>query len=362
MSVYKREGHWHFTKTINGKRYRGALKTARTKAQAEEAERKKLNDIHEGTYNKPKGNKALKEFVEKTYLPWAKANKRSWKIDSYRLKAVLAFFGNKRLCEISPFDVEKFKIKRRDTAVVSKTKAKARSVAAVNRELRLLSRIFKLAITNRELTENPCHDVELLKGEQARTRYLLPDEEERLMAALEESKPYLRYVIVLDINTGMRISELLGLRPDDIDFHRNVIYVRETKTDEDREVPMNNTSRELLRELVAQAREQDYDFLFTNTQTGTRYKDIKTAWHNACRKAGIENLRVHDLRHTFGTRAADAGVPLVAIGKVMGHASIQTTMRYAHATDEGKRRAVEALEKRPAAMVTNRSQLKAVGE
>ena len=94
----------------------------------------------------------------------------------------------------------------------------------------------------------------------------------------------------------------------------------------------------------------------------TRYKDVKTAWHTACRKTGIDNLRIHDLRHTFGTRAADAGVPLVAIGKVMGHASIQTTMRYAHATDEGKRRAVEALERKPAKAVTNRSQLKAVGE
>jgi integrase len=92
------------------------------------------------------------------------------------------------------------------------------------------------------------------------------------------------------------------------------------------------------------------------------YKDVKTAWHNACRKAGINNLRIPDLRHTFGTRAADAGVPLVAIGKVVGHASIQATMRYAHATDEGKRRAVQALERRPAETVTNRSQLKAVGE
>ena len=362
MSVYKREGHWHFTKTINGKRYRGALKTARTKVQAEEAERRILTGIHEGKYGKSKGTTTFKDFSEKTYLPWAKTNKRSWKMDVYRLKALLAFFGKQRLCDISPFDVERFKVKRRDTPVVSKTKSKIRSVAAVNRELRLLSRIFRLAITNREAVDNPCRQVELLKGEQARTRYLLPHEEERLMAVLTDSRSHLWSIVVLDINTGMRITELLSLRPDDIDFHRDMIYVRETKTDEDREVPMNNTVRELLGQLVAQVRKKSDEYLFTNPKTGTRYKDIKTAWHTACKKAGIENLHIHDLRHTFVTRAADDGVPLVAIGRVVGHASIQTTMRYAHATDEGKRRAVEALEKKPNSPVTIRSQQKVVNE
>lgn len=362
MSVYKRNGHWHFTKTINGVRYRGAFKTARTKAQAEEAERKTLNEIHEGTYGKTKAKETLKDFVDNIYIPWAKVNKRSWKMDIYRLKAVLAFFGKKRLCEISPFDVEKFKITRRDTPVVSKTKAKPRSVAAVNRELRLLSKILKLAVTNHKLVESPCRHVELLKGEQARTRYLLPNEEKRLMSVLAESNTGLQPIVVMAINTGMRIGELLGLRAEDVDFHRDVIYVRETKTDEDREVPMNNTVRDLLRSFLDKSDQREGGYLFTNPKTGTRYKDIKTAWHTACRRAGIENLRIHDLRHTFGTRAADAGVPLVAVGKVMGHASIQTTMRYAHATDEGKRRAVEALERKPAESVTIRSQLKAVSK
>ena len=79
----------------------------------------------------------------------------------------------------------------------------------------------------------------------------------------------------------------------------------------------------------------------------------------ACRNAGLSNLRFHDLRHTFGTRAADAGVPLPAIRDVMGHRSIQTTERYAHATDEGKRRAVEAIHTQSKKIVTKLSQRKA---
>jgi integrase len=122
-------------------------------------------------------------------------------------------------------------------------------------------------------------------------------------------------------------------------------------------VPLNETARELLRKLM-QADRKGGEFLFTNPKTGTRYTTIKTAWLTACRNAGLSNLRFHDLRHTFGTRAADAGVPLPAIRDVMGHRSIHTTERYAHATDEGKRRAVEAIHAQSKKIVTKLSQRK----
>lgn len=289
-------------------------------------------------------------------MPWAKANKRSWRIDTSRLKPLLDFFGKKRLCEISPFLIEKYKIKRCGEPIVYHNSTKARSVASVNRELRLLSRIFRLAVTNREVFENPCRQVGILKGEQGRTRYLLPDEEERLMLVLMEDRAHLKDMVILAINTGLRISELLKLQIEDVDFHRDVVYVKKTKTNEDREVPMNNTTRALMVELVEQARERGNQYLFTNAETGTKYTTIKTAWKTACKLAGITDLRFHDLRHTFGTRAADDGVALSAIRDVLGHKSIQTTERYAHATDKGKRQAVEALEKKLKKPVTIRSQ------
>jgi integrase len=257
--------------------------------------------------------------------------------------------------------VESYRIKRLKTPVVSKKKTKKRSVAAVNREILLLSRIFRLAIREKQTAENPCREVELPK-EQGRTRYLLPEEEDRLMAVLTGSREHLRSLVIMAINTGMRESELFRLKPEDVDFHRNVIYVRETKNDEDREVPMNKTARDLLRSLMEQVRAKGHRYIFANPKTGNPYTMIKTAWWTACRLAGINDLRFHDLRHTFGTRAADAGVPLSAIAKVMGHKSTQTTERYAHATDEGKRRAVEAAERKPQTRVPNTSQLKAVGE
>lgn len=80
-----------------------------------------------------------------------------------------------------------------------------------------------------------------------------------------------------------------------------------------------------------------------NPDTGTRYTEVKRSFATACREAGINDFSVHDLRHTFGTRLADAGVDVVKIKELMGHASIVTTMRYIHATDQGKRGAIVVL-------------------
>ena len=96
--------------------------------------------------------------------------------------------------------------------------------------------------------------------------------------------------------------------------------------------------QEALLELRDEAGETE--FVFTNPDTGTRYTDIKKSFSAACREAGITNFTFHDLRHTFGTRLADAGVDVVKIKELMGHASIVTTMRYIHATDQGKRGAI----------------------
>jgi integrase len=74
-------------------------------------------------------------------------------------------------------------------------------------------------------------------------------------------------------------------------------------------------------------------------------REIKTAWYSALREAGIQGFRFHDLRHSFGTMAADGGAHPKDIKAILGHADIHTTMRYVHATDEGKRKAVEAAAK-----------------
>jgi integrase len=104
---------------------------------------------------------------------------------------------------------------------------------------------------------------------------------------------------------------------------------------------MEPIMREALLELNKESGNPEY--VFTNPDTGTRYTDAKKSFSAACREAGITNFTFHDLRHTFGTRLADAGVDVVKIKELMGHASIVTMMRYIHATDQGKRGAITVL-------------------
>jgi integrase len=366
MAVYKRtwknkQGKtcysWYFHKTINGVRYRERIPTARTKTQAEEAEGRRLAEIHAGTYGKPTGKIRLKEYIEKYYLPWARVNKRSWKNDESRVKPILAFFGSKMLCEVSSHLVVKYRDMRR----VSITKRGVqRSIASVNRELQLLSRIFSRAIAEKKWHRNPCSSAELegekllLKGERKRKRWLRLEEREKLeqtitayLASSDDRKNiHLGKIILLALSTGLRRTELLKLRPADCDFESELIHVRETKTDEPREVPMNTTARAILKEMVEEAESKRYSYLFTNPRTGTRYKDVKKAYKRLLKEAGIDDLWFHDLRHSFATAAGDnPNVSLPALAATLGHRNVKTTMIYTHATDEGKRRVVEAADR-----------------
>jgi integrase len=190
-----------------------------------------------------------------------------------------------------------------------------------------LSKVLSLAVRDGEIAENPCRKVSLFKGEIARTRYLRPEDsdEERLLAAMTGRRAHLREIVELYLALGPRQMELLNLTTDMIDFHRDVVHIKNAKGYVDREVPMNERSRAILRKLVNEAKNHCRAFLFVSPKTGQRLKSIKAAWTNACKAAGIHDLRIHDLRHTFGTRAADGGAPLPAIKDVMGHRSVTTT-------------------------------------
>jgi hypothetical protein len=102
MSVYKRGSKWCFDFWIDGKRYRGAIPEARVKAQAERAENAIRDQVYEGRYGKKQAAAPLlRDFVTNTFLPWSRANKRTWREDVYRSQSILAFFGKYRLDEIS---------------------------------------------------------------------------------------------------------------------------------------------------------------------------------------------------------------------------------------------------------------------
>jgi hypothetical protein len=131
MPVLKRGERWQYDFRLNGKRYRESIPEALTKRQAEQAEVQARLAIFEGKFGRQRVAPTLSDFITKTYLPWAKANKRSWKHDEFRTRPLIKAMGKKRLDEISMIQVERYKQERRKT---KSKRGEVYSPASMNRE------------------------------------------------------------------------------------------------------------------------------------------------------------------------------------------------------------------------------------
>jgi hypothetical protein len=164
--------------------------------------------VFEGRFGKTEvGASKVCDFLDRVYLPWAKANKRSWKDDEYKLPVLKGFFQRTLLRDVTPFLVERFKQVRLATPTKHNT---PRSLAAVSLEMALLSRIFSLAMDFKEVEANPCLKVAKLKLDNQRYRYLLPEEEPRLRSVLTGQRSHLAELVPVAIGTGLRKNEQAG--------------------------------------------------------------------------------------------------------------------------------------------------------
>lgn len=155
---------------------------------------------------------------------------------------------------------------------------------------------------------------------------------------VDAASPTIRPVLVMALNTGMRRNEILSLRWNDIDLLKGYIFIGHSKSGRSRKVPINGHFFETLSGL-----KQDGEYVFSNAKIGTHIKDGKTAFRGTCEQAKIKGLRFHDFRHTAASRMIEAGVDLVTVSKILDHAAIKMTMRYAHPTPENIPLAVEKL-------------------
>ena len=267
--------------------------------------------------------------LAKEYIEYAKVNKKSWYSDKKRLKKPLQFFENMKLKSITPLHLEKYKQRR----------VKEVKPSTVNRDLALMKFMFSLAVKWGYTKSNPVKEISLFKENNKRFRYLLEDEIHRL---IECSPLQLKPVVITALNTGMRKGNILGLKWSDIDFSNNLILLDDSKGGNARQIPINDYLRGILLDLK---NNNSSDYVFLN-KLGKPYRDVSVAFKRACKKARIIEFCFHDLRHTFASHLAMANIPILTIQRLMGHKTIQMTMRYAHLSEEYKHQAVDILQKR----------------
>jgi len=321
------EGKWYVDFTFRGKRVRqfgGFTKDqARNTLTKMKAERL---DVARG-FTKPAIEAVpFEKFADDFLELYAKQNKRSWKRDELSLKSLKAFFKGETLQNIGPEKIERYKAMRKAEV----------SPASVNRELACLKTLFNKAVEWAKAETNPAAKVKKFRENNARERILNPEEARRL---IECAAPAIRPVLIVALNTGMRRTEILSLKWHDVDFAKSFILIEDSKSGRSRKVPMNEFVYRTLKKLPRTSDEH----VFFNPETHDHIKDIKTSFRAACQRAEIRGVRLHDLRHTAASKMIEAGADLVTVSKILGHASIQMTMRYAHPTPENMRLAVEKL-------------------
>jgi integrase len=220
-----------------------------------------------------------------------------------------------------------------------------------NRMLSILSSLMTYAerLELRPQGTNPCRFVERYP-ERRRERYLSPQELARLgeVLAVAEAKNTEPASAVLALRllalTGMRKSEVLQLRWQDVDFERQLAHLSDSKTGP-KVVPLSEPARDLL---AKTPRCLDNPYVCWGKRPGAHFNGLQKVWERLRIDAGLEDVRIHDLRHTFASYGAAEGLGLYQIGKVLGHAQASTTERYAHLGPDPVRDAADRIGRRVA--------------
>ena len=332
MSVYrdKKDGYWYMDYYFERERVRE--KVGSSKRLAEIALSKRKVEIAEGRFlNKKKMEKIKFEDFAQTFLQLhSELNKKpsSAERDKSLIANLNTCFAGKYLYTITSMQVEKYKAGR----------LKKVAPATVNRELACLKCMFNKAIEWGKVEDNPTRKVKKLRENNKRLRYL---EKEEIKKLLDNCVPHLKPVVITALNTGMRKGELLNLKWSDIDFRQGLITLLYTKNNERREIPLNQVTKNAL---IKVRKHPDGPYVFCK-KDGRPYGNLKTGFKTALRKAGIEDFRFHDLRHTFASWLIMLGIDLRTVQELMGHKCIEMTLRYAHLSPNHKKRAIDVLGK-----------------
>ena len=249
-------------------------------------------------------------------------------------KYLLPQFGRKRLGEITPEQVAALHYRLREKATTA------------NQVIGLLSRLFYKAAKSGYAPEggNPCRFIKKYPTRSCE-RFLSEREFLRLGTVLDELEANSKISTTaaaglrLLMLTGCRRNEILTLRWEDVDLEHDEIRLRDAKTGA-RAVRLSPTARQVLTSLI---RQPENPWVIFGRGRGARLSNLNATWGVVRKNAGLEDVRIHDLRHSFASRALSLGESLPMIGKLLGHRKVQTTARYAHLARDSVKAAAEQI-------------------
>jgi integrase len=235
-----------------------------------------------------------------------------------------AAFGHRRLNQITRREVQLFHSRLRDEGLAP---------ATCNHYLKLLKRALNLAIQWEVMSgPNPVVGIQQYREDNLIENYLTDEELKRFVDVLTtDANRNVCNILLLLLNTGCRVGEILSLRWADCDLNHRVIRIsaKNSKSGTRRSIPLNSGSVEILEWQLMITK--DFDYCFINPVTKDRYKTISKVFERLKRCAGIK-IRLHDTRHNFASMLINDGRSLFEVQRILGHSSPVVTQRYAHLT------------------------------
>ncbi len=281
-----------------------------------------------------RGIPTFKDFALNDYMEWAKGSKRSWNTDLSKFNNhLIPKFGNRRLTEITMRDIQLYHAQVRQS----------HSAGSANRHLSVISKLYKCAIQWGIVERNPCAGVKKFQENNAMQRFLTPDEIRRLYKAMDDMNGRSVMTIAslkLLLLTGARRSEALTARWENVDLERGIWRIPHTKNGRAHHVMLSDEAKELLAKLP---RVEGSPWVFPGRDPSKHVVDPRKCLDQLMDAAGIERIRIHDLRHTFASLCAQSGHDLYLIKQALNHSDIQVTQRYAHLTSDNLRTAVQSV-------------------
>lgn len=344
--MYQRGDRWYSDFCYQGKRYKKSWGHI-SKTVATEKDRKFRVEVAEGKHIL-RSKQIMFEIFSNRYLEYAKLNKKpkSATRNEVSINMLMPYFKGKLLGSIHPFLVEQYKKMR---------KGEGRAPATINRDIACLKNMLNKAVEWGYLSQNPIRSVKLLKEDNERMWVLIEKEETKLLEECEQRpqrKKYLKDLVLVALHSGMREAEIFNLSKTNVNLEKRFILVTDTKNNENRRVPINDTLKEVLERWM---KDSGSEYVFCNVN-GKKLTVLTNAFWKAVKKAGLIRVEVrngdteeirfrfHDLRHTFGSRLGMAGVDLKTIMEIMGIKSHKVAMRYLHPAPEHKLKAVKILD------------------
>jgi integrase len=288
---------------------------------------KKVNKDHEEII--------FEDLFDKYINNYAKHNTKCWKADVAEINEKAITLFNKKVSSITKNEIHDLF-----------NHLTPRGKYSANRFLDRLKAIFNKAIEWGLLDKNPTKGIKKHK-EKSRDRYITLEEKDQFFQAVHsESNTLMRNFILMSLYTGARKGNMLSMRWKDISFNNKLWYISDTKNGESQNVVLSEEALKILKEMHESAKSE---WVFPSDSSASGHlQEPKKAWKRICQRAGMDDLRIHDLRRTRGSWMAITGASQYVIGKALNHKSPRSTAIYARLSLDPVR---ESLEKADRAFV-----------